>query len=462
MVSLSQLKSALPPYAGDVVVIKKEQTTKTIVNEILTAHTLFSRQYDLICEYFNYETPEDVAHVLFDFLKKNIPYIVEDEDFQSSRSPAGILELAGEAGTDCKHYALFCGGVIDALNRNFDCGYTWFYRFASYDRIKSPGHVFVVLIDDSGKEIWIDPVLKKLNQRSPYPRYKLDKNPSMLVRMSGVGRHKMGAASQINVSEVQTGATGQQKIVEVGSAITAVGAALAEIPVAAAIVAAVGGLVTLAGKLFGSTWKYNNEIRWLIQMYEYYVLGNASVKTDNDADESLLEEAWQWYYAVLGVPLYDRNTLAILANKAASNGTDQNYSYPERAARYLSYPEIAKLAYDVTEAEAETAAHLADQFVFWLDPGTYKKPAPPGAWAKIPLAQYWITLAESQAAAQAAQSIVPTAVAEASNPSTTTASSGSGILNWIETYLVPTAIIVLLIGVGIYELSQPSKNKKHG
>ena len=80
-----------------------------------------------------------------------------------------------------------CAGVLDAINRKGKV-IPWNYAYASYNRgIPTPGHVFVQA-DIDGAEVWIDPVLSRLNQRYPVPAYIYKKqkiNPMSLYRLAG-------------------------------------------------------------------------------------------------------------------------------------------------------------------------------------------------------------------------------------------------------------------------------------
>ena len=64
----------------------------------------------------------------------------------------------------------------------------WAYRFASDDIFNEiPGHVFIV-VNDKGREIWIDPVLSEFNQDYFFP-YHVDKKVSVngVAILRGVG-----------------------------------------------------------------------------------------------------------------------------------------------------------------------------------------------------------------------------------------------------------------------------------
>ena len=178
------LLGVLPPYLNRYTLVKKNQDVYDIVKEVLEAHDIFKPDYDLIAAEFDGLTDAETARALFTFLKKNVPYEVEPEKMQTTKSPSALLEQ--ELG-DCKHYAGFIAGILDALNRR-GRNIKFAYRFASYSMWdKQPGHVFVVMFID-GKEIWIDPVLKSFNERLQ-PSYQMDrqiKNTDMLARVSGV------------------------------------------------------------------------------------------------------------------------------------------------------------------------------------------------------------------------------------------------------------------------------------
>jgi hypothetical protein len=108
---------------------------------------------------------------------------MEPEQRQTTKSPAAMM---AQGFGDCKHYALFCAGVLDALNRRGK-KIDWCYRFASYSFFApEPEHVFIV-VKDQGKEIWIDPVpgaekVTPVWQKDK--KIKIDKMP--LYRISGL------------------------------------------------------------------------------------------------------------------------------------------------------------------------------------------------------------------------------------------------------------------------------------
>lgn len=176
------LLKQLPAFQDVRILVKQFQQTKDIVRLITKAHADYEQYYDMICDRFWRETPEDTARCLYAFCKRNIRYVVEPEKRQTVMSPMGILY---NGRGDCKHYASFINGVLDALRRK---GYpvSSSYRFASYDPMeKNPGHVFAVLNTKRG-EVFVDPVLPTFNNRKFY-FYHTDKPlPMSLYQISGM------------------------------------------------------------------------------------------------------------------------------------------------------------------------------------------------------------------------------------------------------------------------------------
>jgi hypothetical protein len=179
--SKERLLEVLPKYEGKKVLIAHRQSIDDIVNEVLDAHSCFSGDYDRLVLFFDRFSDYEVCELLFDFLKDNICYSEESELSQTTKSPAAIL-VTGTC--DCKGYALFIAGVLDALNRS-GRSIDWCFAFAGYNS-NSIRHVFVRAVVD-GSEIWIDPVLNEFNGRVPSPSFVKLKRPNMaLHRVSGI------------------------------------------------------------------------------------------------------------------------------------------------------------------------------------------------------------------------------------------------------------------------------------
>lgn len=174
----------LSPFKNYKKVITTDQTTKDIVNGIIDTHYNWDSEYDKISKYFLGQDVEETAKNVWEFLKNNVPYYIESSANQTLRSPAAIVSMPG----DCKSFALFINGVFSSLCRKGLLCVPVAYRFASYkDNVKEPGHVFAVLYPGTNKEIWVDPVLDRFDDRSKQPTFFKDKKVKMsLIALSGV------------------------------------------------------------------------------------------------------------------------------------------------------------------------------------------------------------------------------------------------------------------------------------
>jgi hypothetical protein len=191
LISKNKILSVLPEFKNSEIVLKKKQGVEDIVKGILKTHNQYFTDYDLISDFFYRGNVEDTCKYIFDFLKQNVPYEIESENYQTLRSPGAILHFPG----DCKSFALFSNGCLDSLRRKGKLKCDLLYRFAGYgvftDYIE---HVFCVC--KTGKnEIWVDPVLNGYNEKKQ-PNYIVDKkiNNMALVGISGI--NEIGAVPQ--------------------------------------------------------------------------------------------------------------------------------------------------------------------------------------------------------------------------------------------------------------------------
>jgi hypothetical protein len=183
MVSTNTILGKLTPFLNQHSVYVENQDVNDIISGILDTHKKYQNEYDKIYPYFIGNDLYETSKNIYNFLKKNVPYYIESNDLQYLKSPSSIISTP----SDCKSYALFSCGVLDAIKRNTGEDYEVLYRFASYDPFdKVPQHVFCV-VRGKGEEIWIDPVLNKFNEKKQ-PYFFKDKNINKmsLVGLSGV------------------------------------------------------------------------------------------------------------------------------------------------------------------------------------------------------------------------------------------------------------------------------------
>lgn len=154
-VSRSFILDQLPKYRNQWVTVKQRQAVPDIMRDLYQAHKDYRPHYDQIGRFFEGPTVAATCENLYHFCKENIKYREESEDWQSTALPTGIL-VRGYG--DCKHYASFVAGCLGAIERAQGYPIDWVYCFASYKWAQStPYHVFVVVRDEEGEEIWVDP-----------------------------------------------------------------------------------------------------------------------------------------------------------------------------------------------------------------------------------------------------------------------------------------------------------------
>jgi len=186
MVNRNILIGKVSPFTGKREVMVANQDTVDIIDALIKNHYKYSNEYDKIFRFFDGGTVEETAFNVWQFLKDDFKYTIEPEKMQILRSPAAIL-ASNVIGIDCKGYATFANGIMDAYRRNTRKDFEVYYRFASYDPFdNTPQHVFAV-VNENGVEYWIDPVLDQFDEkRQPY-YFKDKKIKNMaLVAMSGI------------------------------------------------------------------------------------------------------------------------------------------------------------------------------------------------------------------------------------------------------------------------------------
>jgi hypothetical protein len=184
MVSKNEVLNKLSPFKNYKKVVSTDQTVTDIIDGILDTQNKWQKEYDKISELFVGESELETARNIWNFLKSNVPYYIESNKNQTLRSPSAIVAMPG----DCKSYALFTNGVLDSLNRKGIIQVPLAFRFAGYkDTNREPQHVFAVMYPGTKKEIWIDPVLPRFNEKRQPSFYKDKKIKMALIALSGVG-----------------------------------------------------------------------------------------------------------------------------------------------------------------------------------------------------------------------------------------------------------------------------------
>jgi hypothetical protein len=186
-ISKSEILRKLPIYNNFGKVLVKDQNTSDIIKAIVKAHEANKSDYNKICSLFYTGDEIGTAKNIFNYIKKNVKYVIEPDDLQQIKNASAFFATPS---SDCKNYALAINGILDACRRKYGFNCELYYRFAAYDGSKTPQHVFAVMVIN-GEEIWIDPVLDYFNE-DKRPNYFKDKkiNNMALMALSGVDPYK--------------------------------------------------------------------------------------------------------------------------------------------------------------------------------------------------------------------------------------------------------------------------------
>lgn len=202
MVYLDDVYKLLPPAKNNRVLTKRSQTTRDIINQVLTQHPENVKQAKKIAHLFDTGEAYGTCQNIWNFLKFQVPYKVEPSSEQTTKTLSRIIHDAkfNTGKNDCKHYSGFTGAILDAL------GYNFTYRFAGYSNyINMPTHVYVVCNEGKNK-IFVDAVISGFDVEKPY-KLKIDKkikNKNMsLYQLSGVEDEIMiGAPKKKKTSKI--------------------------------------------------------------------------------------------------------------------------------------------------------------------------------------------------------------------------------------------------------------------
>lgn len=331
-------------------ILVQDQDVSDIIAGVVKKHKECTGYYDVLYPLFDGPGSwEDVAERLWTFCKEQIRYRVESTEWQWVSTPATILK---NGFCDCKGYALFCAGIIDAMKRAGE-DVEWCYRFASYAVFNStPGHVFVV-VNPKTDNIWLDPVLGSFDSRYPRPIWKQDRYVQTCreKQLAGIGYIPGGGPLLGTKIKVSIGASAEQNLLDsineytegLASGIqyaqanqtlnTICLAIIATASIAFPLIAAAVAIIKLASTVVSNEFGPNSEAALLLndwatnpitapvtmvetlingktyqsdqyraaQFHQFYVLGNSSINALNKVADSMVAPALKWFIDRTGV-----------------------------------------------------------------------------------------------------------------------------------------------------------------
>jgi hypothetical protein len=469
-----------PPFT----VLVDDQDVGDIVTGMVQKHLECTHHYDVIFPMFDKPGSwKEVGRRLFDFCKEQLAYSVESIDLQLVSTPGTILK---RGYSDCKGYALFIGGIIDAMKRAGE-DVEWCYRFGSYKLFNSsPGHVFVV-INPSTDRIWVDPCMDTFNSKFPFPYYKIDEyvetcRAGKLGAIGYVGGHipggmtkfkpkpgvkgmaAIGSAEQSLLDSLNEYTEGGANAVQYAQSSQTVNTICLVIIAGASyffpIIAAVFAVIKLGAIVVSDEFGPNSEAAILIgdiaknpllapglvleslingktfesdqyraaQFYQFYVLGNSKINALNKVSDSMVAPALQWFIDRTGVFI---------------SGAEHIIGLMTSPGAYEQY--VSVNAYTTTDANRINAASNV-AMMYWSFSGVA------GSWANT-LGVYDTTIANiaiaqnetvEAAAAQASYTNVYSAPATNGPNAVTQAPASASTFPVIPVLLVAAAAVILI------------------
>lgn len=145
-------------------VVFADGDTDDIVTVILHADKLASPFTERFAPYFRGRNVSETTRKIWDFVKTEIRYKRDKSGHERVKSPG---KLWADKEGDCKSMSIFIASVLQNL------GIPYKFRFAHYPNPGRPfdkdvNHVFVVAIDERGREIPVDTVASRWNYEEPY------------------------------------------------------------------------------------------------------------------------------------------------------------------------------------------------------------------------------------------------------------------------------------------------------
>ena len=172
--------------------IKQTQTTNDLILAIKESHKENLKFGKIIAPYFKGETDYQTGKNIFDFLKFYIPYYIEPAEKQTTRTlPRMLHDAAGGYGSDCKHYSIFTGVILQALKIPFK------YRLAGYNTTY-PQHIYCVIKKEN---IIVDAVLPYYNTEKKPLNYK----DMSLYQMSGIDNAEINGKFKDKLKKITGG-----------------------------------------------------------------------------------------------------------------------------------------------------------------------------------------------------------------------------------------------------------------
>lgn len=178
-------------------IINRRGNTEDIMQAVIDCYNSDYAQVRELSESLPGDDTLSRCRAVFDFVDQNIRYQMDPLQKQWIRTPA---RLWSDGEGDCKSFSIFICSCLRCM------GIPHMFRFAAYEGASDPTHVYAVAIDESGREIIVDPVYRddsgkaQFNKECPYTK-KIDmKGTTEISRLSGPGIGYLTETEMITIS----------------------------------------------------------------------------------------------------------------------------------------------------------------------------------------------------------------------------------------------------------------------
>lgn len=321
-----------------------KQSVQDIMRRMKVRHAVTSADYDKIYQYFLGGSIRTVCNRLWEFCRSEMKYVEESVKIQNLSCPYTIL-TGGRV--DCKNYALFCGGVLDAMKRAGK-SLDWCYRFACYEFDlfnMDPGHVFVV-VNQNTDNIWLDPVLGEFDYHLFYWKKSDQRVSTEGKAVAGIA--KIGSAESDLLASVKEYADGINGAIITANkngalnqiALGVLNSASAAVPGLSQVMSLIhsgqvllnntfgpgsiearlfsdlgGNIFTILPNVINDIFNgrtYNTDQYWAAVYYQNKVLGRGNITNINQVSDADVIPALKWFIDRLGVFISGREHIIAL------------------------------------------------------------------------------------------------------------------------------------------------------
>jgi hypothetical protein len=169
--------SVMPAARNNFHLQKLNYDTSDIIHLLIKGHKKNLSDTEALAREIKATSIADYTRKLYDLVKRNIAYRLDPEGAQFVKSPAQVWK---DKISDCKSYSLFIATTLH------NAGIPFRYRFVSFNKSRTPTHVYVIVPRSAGGYITLDAVMPGYNQEKPFT-FKKDIDMKGLYYVSGIG-----------------------------------------------------------------------------------------------------------------------------------------------------------------------------------------------------------------------------------------------------------------------------------